>query len=84
MPTFVQIGMRLNDRERRALTLAAQGRTDEQVATDLEVSLATAKRTMHNLRTKLGAHSRAHAVAIGFAKGYLSLAAIAGGGGHVR
>lgn len=73
MPTHVQFGMSLNGRERHALTLAAQGRTDEQIATDLHVSESTAKRTMHNLRTKLGAHSRAHAVAIGFAKGYLHI-----------
>jgi DNA-binding CsgD family transcriptional regulator len=71
MPTYVQFGMALTERERRALALAAQGRTDLQIAADLAVSESVAKRAMHNLRTKLGAHSRAHAVAIGFVKGYL-------------
>lgn len=73
MPTHVQFGMRLDERERQALALAAQGHTDEQIASDLNLSESTAKRTMHNLRIKLGAHSRAHAVAIGFVHGYLKV-----------
>jgi DNA-binding NarL/FixJ family response regulator len=63
--------MALTERQKRMLTLVAQGSTDEQIASDALVSLSVAKREMHNIRTKLGAHSRAHAVAIGFVKGYL-------------
>lgn len=73
MPTHVQRGMALNERERTVLTLVARGRSDAQIAADLRLSEATAKRAMHNMRTKLGANSRAHAVAIGFVKGYLKV-----------
>lgn len=73
MPTYVQFGMALSERQQRVLMLAAQGRTDEQIAKDALVSVSVAKREMHNIRTKLGAHSRAHAVAIGFVKGYLKV-----------
>ncbi len=73
MPTHVQLGMALSDRQQRMLTLAAQGRSDEQIAKDALVSVSVAKREMHNIRTKLGARSRAHAVAIGFVKGYLKV-----------
>lgn len=79
MPQIVKYGMALSDREREALVLVAKGRADEQIAADLEVSSATAKRTLHNLRTKLGAHNRAHAVAIGFAKGHLTVVPQGGG-----
>lgn len=73
MPTLVKFGMALNDRERRTLALVGAGLTDEKIARVLGVSVETAKRVMHNLRTKLGASNRAQAVAIGFTKGYLVL-----------
>lgn len=80
MPTHVQQGMALNDRERQVLVLVAKGRTDIQIARDIGKSVETTKRAMHQLRTKLGASNRAHAVAIGFAKGYLSVITSSGGG----
>lgn len=73
MPTHVEFGMPLSARQRHMLALVAAGRTDQQMATAAHVSLSVAKREMHNIRTKLGAQSRAHAVAIGFARGYLKV-----------
>ena len=73
MPTHVQHGMALNERERQVLVLVAKGNIDDQIARDIAVSVETAKRAMFNLRTKLGARNRAHAVAIGFARGYLTV-----------
>ena len=48
------------------LALLASGLRDKQIAAQLGVSEHTVKTHARHLLTKLGASSRAHAVAIGF------------------
>lgn len=73
MPTHVQLGMKLTGRECLALIFASRGCTDAQIAKRMLVSEATAKRRMHSARTKLGARSRTHAVALGLSLGIIPL-----------
>ncbi|NMM91430.1 hypothetical protein B2J88_45245 [Rhodococcus sp. SRB_17] len=52
----------LSSRERSVLALAAQAKTNAQIARHLSISEATVKRHMHNIFRKLGAVSRLDAV----------------------
>jgi DNA-binding CsgD family transcriptional regulator len=56
----------LTAREREVLALLASGLRDRQIANQLGVSENTVKTHARHLLAKLGASSRAHAVAIGF------------------
>ena len=56
----------LTGREREVLALLANGLRDRQIATRLGVSENTVRTHARHLLVKLGASSRAHAVAIGF------------------
>jgi DNA-binding CsgD family transcriptional regulator len=56
----------LTAREREVLALVASGLRDWQIAMQLGVSENTVKTHARHLLAKLGASSRAHAVAIGF------------------
>jgi DNA-binding CsgD family transcriptional regulator len=51
-------------REREVLQLLAGGRTDGQIAQLLELSPATVQTHVRNAKAKLGARTRAQAVAI--------------------
>ena len=54
----------LTPREADALRLAAEGRTDKGIARELRISAHTVSHLIYSARHKLGADSRAHAVAI--------------------
>ena len=56
----------MTGREREVLALLANGLRDRQIATRLGVSENTVRTHARHLLVKLGASSRAHAVAIGF------------------
>jgi LuxR family quorum sensing-dependent transcriptional regulator len=55
--------IRLTPRERDALALVAEGKTDWEVSVILSVSAATARFHIDNARRKLGAVNRAQAIA---------------------
>ncbi len=55
--------VRLTNRERDALALVAEGKSDWEISVILGISEATARFHVDNARKKLGAVSRAHAVA---------------------
>jgi ATP/maltotriose-dependent transcriptional regulator MalT len=62
----------LTPRELEVLELVARGRTNDQVALDLVISVHTVARHMTNIRTKLGVSSRAAAVAAAVTGGWLT------------
>ena len=59
----------LTDREREAMRLAAEGLTNEQIATRLHISPHTAKTHINRAMTKLGARDRAQLVALAYQTG---------------
>jgi NarL family two-component system response regulator LiaR len=59
-----QLGDDLNEREREVLALLAQGLSNKEIAERLFISLATVKYHVRVLLSKLGANSRAEAVAL--------------------
>jgi len=59
-----QLGDDLNEREREVLALLAQGLSNKEIAERLFLSLATVKYHVRLLLSKLGASSRAEAVAL--------------------
>jgi DNA-binding CsgD family transcriptional regulator len=60
-------------REREVLGLLAAGATDEQIARILELSPATVQTHVRNAKAKLGARTRAQAVAMALQHGMISL-----------
>jgi DNA-binding CsgD family transcriptional regulator len=54
------------------LTLVAQGKTDNEIAIQLCLSAKTVSWYMSQIRSKLDASSRAHAVALAMQQGILS------------
>jgi PAS domain S-box-containing protein len=54
----------LTDREREVVTLISLGHETNTIAQELHVSRATVRRHVRNAMCKLGAHTRAHLVAI--------------------
>jgi len=65
-------GMQLTDREREIMTLVASGLQSGDIAESLFLSPETVKSHVHNALEKLGAHTRAHAVAIALVSGQIS------------
>jgi DNA-binding CsgD family transcriptional regulator len=63
---------RLTPREREIVTLIAWGRQNGDIADRLFLSTETIKSHVHNALGKLGAHTRAHAVAIALMTGQIS------------
>jgi DNA-binding CsgD family transcriptional regulator len=59
-------------REREILELLAGGRTDGQIAALLELSPATVQTHVRNAKSKLGARTRAQAVAIALQRGLIA------------
>ncbi|MGD8474471.1 MAG: response regulator transcription factor, partial [Anaerolineae bacterium] len=59
-----KLGDDLNEREREVLALLAQGLSNKEIAERLFVSVATVKYHARVLLSKLGAQSRAEAVAL--------------------
>ena len=64
-------GDRLTARQRSALSLVASGLTDDDVASTLGVSRPTAAFHLQTARTRLGAKTRAHAVALALTMGLI-------------
>jgi DNA-binding CsgD family transcriptional regulator len=60
-------------REREVLTLLAAGATDEQIAEMLELSPATVQTHVRNAKAKLGARTRAQAVAMALQHGMITV-----------
>jgi DNA-binding CsgD family transcriptional regulator len=61
-------------REREILDLLADGATDEQIAVMLSVSPATVQSHVRNAKAKLGARTRAQAVALALQRGLIGTA----------
>jgi DNA-binding NarL/FixJ family response regulator len=62
----------ITDREREVLTLIGRGRSNGEIATDLYISVATAKAHVARLLTKLDARDRVHLVIIAYEMGLVS------------
>lgn len=65
----------LTDRESEVISLVADGRLNCEIAAQLLVSPETVKSHVANAMTKLGAHTRAQAVAIAVTSGEIALPA---------
>lgn len=63
----------LTAREKQVIALVAEGLQGGEIATRLFVSPETVKSHVQNAMTKLGAHTRAHAVAIALSTGQIDL-----------
>lgn len=70
----------LSRREFQVLVGISRGLTNAEIATKLEMSAHTVKGLVQQLSAKLGARSRAHAVAIGYEIGVLQKAEGCGDG----
>jgi DNA-binding CsgD family transcriptional regulator len=64
--------LQLTDREREVMTLVASGLQSGDIAERLFLSPETVKSHVHNALAKLGAHTRAHAVAIALVTGEIT------------
>lgn len=65
----------LSERERQVLTLLAFGHSGEQIARELFISPETVRTHVQHVRSKLGATTRGHAIAIAISQGEISLTA---------
>jgi PAS domain S-box-containing protein len=63
----------LTPREREVLRMVAMGNTGQEIARALVVSPETVSTHVRNIREKLGARSRAHALAIALRRGEIDL-----------
>ena len=63
----------LTPREREILSLVALGITGEEIAECLVISAETVRTHLRNARAKLGAKTKAHAVALALSRGLLRL-----------
>lgn len=61
----------LSPRQREALRLLADGCTDREIAWWMRVSVTTVERHVSDVRVKLDARNRTHAVALGYRAGLL-------------
>jgi DNA-binding CsgD family transcriptional regulator len=64
--------LQLTEREREIMTLVASGLQSGDIAECLFLSPETIKSHVHNAMVKLGAHTRAHAVAIALVRGQIT------------
>ena len=71
VPRFARGGP--TSRERQVLSLLAAGATDEQIAELLDLSPATVQTHVRNAKAKLGARTRAQAVALALQGGMIQL-----------
>jgi DNA-binding CsgD family transcriptional regulator len=67
-----QQGRPVSEREREVLRLVAQGASVDEIAHQLMISSNTVRTHLRNTRQKLGAASRAHAVALAYGTGLLA------------
>jgi DNA-binding CsgD family transcriptional regulator len=66
------LGKPLTLRERDLLTKIAAGHDNARIARDLFLSIHTVKSQIRILYRKLGVHSAAHAVALGYQRGLIN------------
>jgi DNA-binding NarL/FixJ family response regulator len=59
----------LTEREREVFLLVARGRSNQEIATELFISPATAKTHVNRVMSKLHAHDRAQLVIIAYESG---------------
>ena len=71
-PTAAHDAVHLSPRESEVLALVAEGRTDREIALRLSLSVETVSWYVKAIRARLGARSRAHAVALAMRVGVLS------------
>ena len=71
-PAQQPAGRRPSARELQVLTMLAAGATDPQIAKELELSPATVQTHVRNAKAKLGARTRAQAVALVLERGLIS------------
>jgi DNA-binding CsgD family transcriptional regulator len=73
-PVMVESGGRLplTEREREVMTLVASGLQSADIAEQLFLSPETVKSHVHNAMGKLGAHTRAHGVAVALVTGQIA------------
>jgi DNA-binding CsgD family transcriptional regulator len=64
--------LQLTEREREVMMLVASGLQSAEIAERLFLSPETVKSHVHNALSKLGAHTRAHAVAIALVTGQIT------------
>jgi DNA-binding CsgD family transcriptional regulator len=64
--------LQLSEREREVMTLVASGLQSGEIAERLFLSPETVKSHVHNALAKLGAHTRAHGVAIALVTGQIT------------
>lgn len=64
--------LQLTKREREVMTLVASGLQSAELAERLFLSPETVKSHVHNAMNKLGAHTRAHAVAVALVTGQIT------------
>ncbi|MFE2297953.1 helix-turn-helix transcriptional regulator [Streptomyces sp. NPDC059445] len=64
-------------RQRQVLNLVAAGHTSTQIGRQLGIGATTVQRHLHNIYDELGAHDRAHAVALAIHYGHITLAELA-------
>lgn len=64
--------LQLTGREREVMTLVASGLQSGDIAERLFLSPETVKSHVHNALAKLGAHTRAHAVAVALVTGQIA------------
>lgn len=65
--------VKLSPKEVEILELIAQGKTDKEIASQEKCALSTIKNHLLNIRIKLNADSRTHAIAIAITKGLIRL-----------
>lgn len=63
---------KLSERETAIMSLISWGKTTEEIAAQLEISMATVREHISNAIHRLGAIDRAHAVAVAIRQGLLS------------
>ena len=66
-------GLDLSEREHEVLELVAKGRSNKEVATELEITEATVKGHMTNILSKLGVTDRTQAVITALRRGIVHL-----------
>ena len=71
-PSLAQASRRPTAREREILSMLAAGATDVQIARELTLSPATVQTHVRNAKAKLGARTRAQAVAVALRAGMIS------------
>ena len=64
---------KLTPRERQVLRMVAAGDTGQDIASELVLSPETVSTHMRNIREKLGARSRAHALAVAVNRGEIEI-----------